>query len=157
MSKSKIIIDEYNIHQHIDCLYNEQWKRISEFPNYLISNYGRCYSLNQHRLLKPQPNEYKANIPYYGYRLTNSIKICWMKAHRLVATQFIDNPLNKPEVHHINDLFWDNRADNLTWVTESEHDEIHRMMREAKKLHSNNVTETEVNDELENVTEEISA
>lgn len=132
MAKCKII-DEYNIHQYVDCLYNEQWRRIKEFPNYLISNYGRCYSLNQYRLLKPQTNEYKTNTPYYGYRLTNSIKTCWKKVHRLVAEAFIDNPKNKPEVHHINDKPWDNRADNLIWLYEEEHDEIHRMMREAEK------------------------
>ena len=74
MQKNTTIIDEYYIHQHIECLYNEKWKRISEFPNYLISNYGRCYSLCHNKFLKPQPNEYKANTPYYGYRLSNSIK-----------------------------------------------------------------------------------
>lgn len=135
---TKNIIDEFNINKYIECLYNEEWRRIKEFPNYLISNYGRCYSLNQYRLLKPQTNEYKTNTPYYGYRLTNSIKTCWKKTHRLVAEAFIDNPKNKPEVHHINDNPWDNRADNLQWVTEDEHDEIHRMIREAEKLYKKN-------------------
>lgn len=135
MLKNKTIIDEYNIHQHIECLYNEKWKRISEFPNYLISNYGRCYSLCHNKLLKPQLNEYKANTPYYGYRLSNSIKTCWMKVHRLVATYFVANPFDKPEVYHINNKHWDNRASNLIWATAEERDEMYRMMREAKKLH----------------------
>lgn len=133
MARQKIIIDEFNIHQYVDCLYNEQFKRISEFPNYLISNYGRCFSLTRCTFLKPQTNEYKTNTPYYGYYLSNSVKSCWKKAHRLVAEAFIDNLKNKPEVHHINDKTWDNRADNLIWLFEDEHDEIHRMMREAEK------------------------
>jgi len=38
-------------------------------------------------------------------------------AHRLVAQAFIDNPDNKPHVHHKNDIRHDSRADNLEWTT----------------------------------------
>lgn len=40
--------------------------------------------------------------------------------HRLIAEAFIPNPLNLPEIDHINRNRADNRVENLRWVTHKE-------------------------------------
>lgn len=42
------------------------------------------------------------------------------KVHRLVAAAFIDNPMSKPEVNHIDSDRQNNHVCNLEWVTASE-------------------------------------
>lgn len=109
----------------------EDYKDINGFEGmYQISNLGNVKSLSR-RVLSRYSNDRIINekllslnkdkaTGYVSITLSLGKKRITKSVHRLVASAFIDNPLNKPEVNHINGIQHDNRAENLEWVTKSE-------------------------------------
>jgi hypothetical protein len=84
------------------------------YEHYLITKDGKVYNSVSGRELKSYPNK---NTGYYTVVLRNSIKPKCVYVHRLVAEAYIKNPLNLPEVNHINHNKADNSVSNLEWVT----------------------------------------
>jgi len=68
------------------------------------------------RILKTRIN----NAGYLQIKLSKNDKKITTFTHILIARAFIPNPLNKPEVNHINGIKTDNRIENLEWNTRSE-------------------------------------
>jgi len=57
---------------------------------------------------------------YYNVSLAKDGKAKTFTIHRIVATAFLPNPENKPEVNHKNGIKNDSRLENLEWATEKE-------------------------------------
>ena len=93
---------------------DEEWKEIEWADNnYFVSSKGNVLSLcnRKPRILR----SFMCN----GYLC---VSICGhdRRINRLVAQAFIDNPDNKPIVHHRNHIKTENTRENLAWATHSE-------------------------------------
>lgn len=112
---------------------NEIWKDISGYEGlYQISNLGRVKALIRYKkcTLKNMNGGHfsKEKILKQGKRRkylcvtlsNNNSKLNLYSAHRLVAIQFIDNPLKKQYVNHIDCNTENNKVENLEWVTAKE-------------------------------------
>lgn len=99
---------------------NEEWKDVVGYADILmISNLGNLYSKRSKKLLKlnHRKDGYISYATKIGGRKGNAK--CF-RLHRLVATHFIDNHLNKREVNHIDGDKSNNQVSNLEWVTAKE-------------------------------------
>lgn len=95
----------------------EQWKDIQGYEGlYRISNYGDVYSLIRNKVL----NQMTTTYGYLQVNLHKDKKQKTIKVHRLVASAYIDNKDNKPEVNHIDTDRTNNTVSNLEWCTRQE-------------------------------------
>jgi len=115
----------------------EEWKDILGYEGkYQISSFGRIKSLSRIRdtKVKEGKKSYYTKVPLRERVLTPIIKttgyvqntLCKnmtteiVSTHRVVAEHFIGNPLNKPQINHIDGNSSNNNINNLEWCTQSE-------------------------------------
>lgn len=108
----------------------EIWKDVTGYEGlYKISSLGCLKSLsrlinssnNNKRRIKECILKLRVN-PYNGYiqvLLSKNHKIKPFYIHRLVASEFIENPDNLPQVNHKDENKLNNRVDNLEWCSAS--------------------------------------
>ena len=90
-------------------------RAIDGYDNYEASNHGRIRNVNTARILKPSNN----GTGYRFVRLSTDRKIKQNYVHRLVASAFLENPNELPEVDHLDSIRnrSNNTASNLRWCT----------------------------------------
>ena len=101
-------------------------KTIDSFPNYAIDQDGNVFSeykfktsiiCDEWRPVKPVLDKgtgyFLVTLVHEGVRKNQFI-------HRLLATAYIPNPLNKAQVNHIDGNKQNNVLNNLEWVTPKE-------------------------------------
>jgi len=108
----------------------EKWENIQGYEGlYQVSNLGRIKSLDRATLYKNAfLHKYKGiilkSILHSNKRMSVNLckngKIKQSQVSRLVATNFIPNPLNKPCVNHIDNNPSNNNVNNLEWTTAKE-------------------------------------
>lgn len=92
----------------------EIWKDIEGYEGlYQVSNLGRVKSLkfNKEKIIKGS----KGGGGYLQVILCKEGKIKFHKVHRLVASAFLENPDNLPEINHIDEDKTNNITTNLEW------------------------------------------
>jgi hypothetical protein len=90
------------------------WKKIKHYEEYEINSIGQVR--RNSKLLKPQ----MASNGYVNICLCKKGKAKQFRLHRLLAESFIPNPLNKPQINHIDGIRTNNNLSNLEWVIVSE-------------------------------------
>jgi len=91
----------------------EEWKEITDYPNYEISTLGNVRNKKGKLLALQITLNYK-----YIQLSKNNRKTKYI--HRLLAEAFIPNPKNLPEIDHIDRNPLNNSLDNLRWVSSSQ-------------------------------------
>lgn len=96
-------------------------KKLDGFSKYLISSEGRIFSLSYNKTgelkeltIGDLRNGYKRIVLFSDTKKRKRFLV-----HRIIAKLFVPNPLDLPQVNHINSNRGDNRAENLEWSTQS--------------------------------------
>lgn len=115
----------------------EVWKPVVGYEEqYEVSNTGIIKGvdrmvLTEKGLRNIKGKVLKTRLNNHGYlevRLSKNNKSTTTFVHILIARAFIPNPLNKPEINHINGIKTDNSLKNLEWCTRLEN------MQHANKI-----------------------
>lgn len=91
------------------------WKTVKNYPKYEVSINGDIRNRKTKRILKP---EVCKKWGYLRVRLYFEKKKAKHElVHRVVASTFLDNPNNLPEVNHKDKNKTNNKVSNLEWCT----------------------------------------
>jgi hypothetical protein len=129
--------------------------------SYEISNEGEVYS--KERVVqgidgtlypfeaKKRVQHQNKNVEYMTVDLWKNNKGKKFYVHRIVATAFIPNPENKPEVNHIDGNRQNNNVNNLEWCTRLEN--IQHAIKTGLRVYVNRLTRDEFIQCLQDVIE----
>lgn len=136
----------------LDDMPGEIWKPIPDYEDlYYVSNFGRIKSIARKKHIVDSLGRESERIFSHTRILKQSVingrrylSITLCKdgilrrqfVHRLVLLAFVPNTFNKPCADHINTDTYDNRLDNLRWVTHSENSQNELTKAHISKIKS---------------------
>lgn len=99
---------------------NNTIKQLVDFPEYYISNDGRCFSYKNKKRTKRDWHELNGFVNRTGYKYVDLVCVDKKKriaVHQLVALYFCDKPDDAIEVNHKDANKLNNHYTNLEWCT----------------------------------------
>lgn len=139
---------------------NEVWKDIEGYEGYYqVSDHGRVKSLDRYVGHLGKNKALKKSRVFRNGWMNKSLIVCLSKEdqskgfliYRLVAKAFIPNPLEKPEVNHLDGNRYNNHISNLEWATRSEN-EKHAydtglyISRKGSQMHCAKLNESQISE-----------
>ena len=122
----------YKLDERIDVM--EQWKRIVmdgvEYPYDVCNRDNKVRSVRTGQLVSVNDD----GRGYLKVKLHKNGEQRNFSIHRLVATAFIPNPDNLPEVDHIDRNRYNNNVENLRWVSKQQNIENRDSAECGRKL-----------------------
>lgn len=139
-SKRQDMMDASSRKYNVTDLEGEVWRSILGYENYFVSNMGRIKkyikSYDTYMLIQSFPNKNNGRL-YVS--LSNGDQTKNLSVARLVAYAFIDGHSDTNNtVNHDDGNITNNRADNLSWSSQSEnnkhaYDKLHRSKVKSKR------------------------
>lgn len=118
-----------------------EWKPVVGYEGlYEVSNYGQVKKMYDSKNQYEKGYILNPSINQNGYYMVGLYKAKIRKnvnVHRILALAFIENPLNKPCVNHIDGNKLNNSLDNLEWSTYSENNKHAFYMGLNRVTHNN--------------------
>jgi len=118
------------------------WLPVKGYPNYYVSDYGEVINMDTMRILKKDNRK-----GYFSVRLSNGNVSKVFSIHRLVATAFLGNSSNLPQVNHKDGNKVNNHVDNLEWCTQEynlQHQQVNDLVLRGEKNGMSKLTESQV-------------
>ncbi|CAL6031028.1 HNH_endonuclease [Hexamita inflata] len=94
----------------------EEYRDISGYPNYEVSNFGQVRNKSTGRILK----QYDRGTGYLAVGLQLNKIEKKHNIHQLVGKAFIENPNNYSQIDHCDGVKSNNNVQNLRWVSRSD-------------------------------------
>ena len=110
------------------------YKEVENYSDYIIFKTGKIFSKKRNRFMKLTKKKHKLQD-----RIDMRIALCKNGKEkkfylaRLLGIHFIPNPLNKPQIDHIDRNSLNNDLSNLRWVNRSENT-LNRKLQKSNKL-----------------------
>lgn len=95
----------------------EIWKPVPGIEKYHASTLGRIKNIRTGRIVRGENSKGYRRLEIWDSETKTPYRVFM---HRMVLITFVPNPHNKPCSNHKNGRRWDNRVENLEWVTHQE-------------------------------------